>query len=228
MYKKITALICNKCSCIPFKFLLIMKLVLGILLSVFMQVSAASFAQKVNISVKNAHLKEVFGLLRKQTGYDFLYNSTELNSSLRVSVTAKNEELKTVLDKCFSNQPLTYSIKETTVLIKKKQPSVVALQQLNITGKITDEKGQALGNVNIRVKGTQTGAASDANGNYKVNVSGQNAVLVFNYLGYAIQEKVVGTNKVINVVLVQETSKLDEIVVVGYGEVKRADLTGSV
>jgi len=193
-----------------------------------MQVSASSFAQKVSISVKNAHLKDVFNLLRKQTGYDFLYNSADLNNSSKVSITASNEDLKDVLDKCLNNQSLSYTINKSTVLVKRRGLTTSTLQVNSITGKVTDEKGEPLAGVSIRVKNGQVSTVSDVNGNYKINIPNQDAVLIFSYLGFASQERKVGESKVINIKFVQEASKLNEIVVVGYGEVKRSDLTGAV
>lgn len=229
MYKKITALVCTKCSYIPIRFLLMMKLVFIMLLSTFMQVSASSFAQKVSISVRNAHLKDVFSLLRKQTGYDFLYNSADLNNSSKVSITASNEDLKDVLDKCLNDQSLTYTINKSTVLVKRKVLTTSALQLNSITGKVTDEKDEPLPGVSVRVKGVQSSTVTDANGNYKINVQkGLNVVLIFSYLGFATQEVDLGNKLTANIKLKSSNVNLDETVVVAYGTVSKRDLTGAV
>lgn len=229
MYKKITALVCTKCSYIPIRFLLMMKLVFIMLLSTFMQVSASSFAQKVSISVRNAHLKDVFSLLRKQTGYDFLYNSADLNNSSKVSITASNEDLKDVLDKCLNDQSLTYTIKKSTVLVKRKVLTTSALQLNSITGKVTDEKDDPLPGVSVRVKGVQSSTVTDVNGNYKINVQkGLNVVLIFSYLGFATQEVDLGNKLTANIKLKPSNVNLDETIVVAYGTVSKRDLTGSV
>lgn len=216
MYKKNIALAYAKCQCIliPFRLLLMIKLVFILSLSTLMQVSAASFAQKVTFSVKNAHLKDIFSLLKKQTGYDFLYNSAELNTSLRVSITANNEELRSVLDKCFINQPLIYTISKTTILIKKKpEPTVKAVQTINIKGKITDPQGEPLPGVNVKVKNTQKGTVSNEKGEYSIGVADENAVLVFSSLGFETLERKVLKNTVINVSLKEKKSELDAVVV---------------
>ena len=228
MYKKNTALVSAKCSRIPIKFLLMMKLVIIMLFSTFMQVSASSYAQKVSLSVKNVHLKDVFNLLRKQTGYDFLYNTAELNNSSRVTLNVNNEELREVLNRCFRNQPLTYTISNTTVLVRKKTNVLSLMQPLTVTGKVTDTKGEPLAGVSVKVKNSQVSAVTDANGNFKINVPNNDAILVFSYLGFASQEKKVGDTKIINIRLAQEISKLNEVVIVAYGEQQRKDLTGAV
>ena len=218
MYKKNIALAYAKYQCVPFKSLLMIKLVFIILLSSLMQVSAASFGQKVTVSVKNVHLKDVFGLLKKQTGYDFLYNSADLNTSLRVSITANNEELRSVLDKCFNNQPLTYTISKTTILVKKKPETIITpVQAINISGKITDPQGEPLPGVNVKVKSTQRGTVSNEKGEYRISVADENAVLVFSSLGFESTERKVLKNMVINVSLKEKNSELDAVVVTALG-----------
>ncbi|WP_083692303.1 TonB-dependent receptor [Seonamhaeicola sp. S2-3] len=102
-------------------------------------------------------------------------------------------------------------------------------QQKIITGKVTSSSdGMALPGVNVVVKGTTTGAATDFDGNYSINVSNENAILVFSYIGYVTNEVIVGSQSVINVALVEDAASLDEVVVVGYGARKKSDITGSV
>nr|WP_294790284.1 TonB-dependent receptor [uncultured Mucilaginibacter sp.] len=99
---------------------------------------------------------------------------------------------------------------------------------LAITGKITDEKGEALTGVSVLIKGTSTGVTTDAAGRYQINVADGNAVLVFRYIGYMDREVAVGGQTVINVSLTPEAKNLSEVVVVGYGTQKKATLTGSI
>lgn len=230
MYKKNVALT-RKCSCMPFKFLLTMKLVFIFLLSGFLQVSAAGYAQRVSISLKNAHLKEVFTLLRKQCGYDFLYNSTDLKNSKPVSLSVNNELLNDALEKCLINQNLVFKISGTTVLIQKKAQSVVPqIQLINLTGKVVDTDNRPISGVGVRVKSTRQGTVTDLNGSYKITVPAEEDVLIFSFVGFSTQEKKVGKNTTINVVLKEEDRGLDEVAIVqvGYGEVKRSDLTSSI
>ncbi|MBN2612700.1 MAG: TonB-dependent receptor, partial [Bacteroidales bacterium] len=98
-----------------------------------------------------------------------------------------------------------------------------------ITGKVTDNSnGETMPGVYVMVKGTSTGAVTDAKGTYTVKVSNSDAVLVFSFLGYTSQEITVGANKVIDVALIPDVKLLEEVVVIGYGTVKKADATGSV
>ena len=101
-------------------------------------------------------------------------------------------------------------------------------QSVKVTGTVTDEQGQSLPGVTIRVKGSATAAATDIDGKYTISVPSASAVLVFNYIGFLPVERTVGTSTVINVKLQEQSSKLNEVVVIGYGQGPRKDLTGSV
>jgi len=103
------------------------------------------------------------------------------------------------------------------------------LADIVITGKVTDEKTKSpIPGVTVKVKNAETIAVTDENGNYKITVANEQAVLSYSYIGYDVQEKPVGSLKNINVVLKSSQSDLDEVVVVGYGTQKKADVTGSV
>ena len=101
-------------------------------------------------------------------------------------------------------------------------------QQKTVTGRIADASGQALPGVNIQEKGTTIGAISDVDGKFSINVTSNNSVLVFSFIGYSSQEAVVGTQTVLNITLVESAVGLDEIVVVGYGTQLKRAISGSV
>src|SRR5690606_1752982 len=106
-------------------------------------------------------------------------------------------------------------------------PTAMAQQQ--VSGKVTDySTGEPLPGVNILVKGTTTGTISDIQGNYSMSVSGNDAVLVFSFIGYETYEVAVGAQRTINAQLMPDLTTLEEVVVVGYGTMKRSDLTGAV
>ena len=97
-----------------------------------------------------------------------------------------------------------------------------------VQGTVTDDKGEGLPGVSIVIKGSQKGTTSDAEGKYKIDVPNVSAILIFSYVGYLPQEATVGTRTTVDVTLKADDKTLDEIVVVGYGTVKKKDLTGSV
>ncbi|TZF84918.1 TonB-dependent receptor [Pedobacter sp. BS3] len=207
-----------------------MKLIAVLMLAAIIQVSAAGYAQVVSLKKENASLKEVINDIQRQTGYSFIISSDLLRQANPVNINLKNSSLKEALDKCFIDQPLEYVINKKTIVIsrRKAENKDKPDQTVSVTGKVTDEKGEPLAGVSIKVKGTPAGTVSDADGNYKITVPSENSVLVFTYIGFATQEKYVGNSSTINVKLIQEVSKLDEIVVVGYGVQKRSDVTGAI
>lgn len=100
--------------------------------------------------------------------------------------------------------------------------------QIDISGTITDENGEALIAATVAEKGTTSGTVTDLNGNYVIQVSDRNSVLVFSYIGYISKEIVVGNNNVLDVLLDLDRTELDEVVVVGYGVQKKSDVTGAI
>jgi TonB-linked SusC/RagA family outer membrane protein len=210
------------------KFLMVVKLLLVFVLTTIFQVNAATYGQNVTLNVKNASLKEVLDVLRKQTGYHFLYRTEMLNQTRQLSISVTNEPLTKVLEKCFDGQPLTYSINEKTIVLRERPVSLKQnVQQTRITGTVTDATGLPMPGVGIKVKGTTTTSVTDADGKYVINASGS-STLVFSYVGYAEQEVAANGRATINVTLVESEAELSEVVVIGYGTVRRKDLTGSV
>ncbi len=210
------------------KFLMVMKLLLVFVLTTIFQVNAATYGQNVTLNVKNASLKEVLDVLRKQTGYHFLYRTEMLNQTRQLSISVTNEPLATVLEKCFEGLPLTYSINDKTIVLRERPvPVVQNVQQARITGTVTDATGLPMPGVGIKVKGTTTTSVTDADGKYVVNAGG-NITLVFSYVGYEPQEVAANGRTTINVTLAESQAELSEVVVIGYGTVRRKDLTGSV
>ena len=237
----------------------IMKLTAFLFLVAFMQVSAAVYSQTVKINGNNIALEKVFNEIRKQTGYNFLYNNRLLKHTLPVTVKSNDKDLKQVLDQVFENQPLTYTIIEKTIVVKRKKnlsenlvpivetyempspltsKSEMAMAEMlthrllhpastivEVKGSVTDEKGEGLPGVSIVIKGLPKGTTTDMNGNYNLEVPNANSVLIFSFVGYLSKEVVVGNKTVLNVSLSVDTKALEEVVVVGYGEMKRADLT---
>ncbi|WP_254070787.1 TonB-dependent receptor [Pedobacter sp. L105] len=206
-----------------------MKLTLVLLTATILQVSAATYAQQVTLKVKNATIKEVFEKIQTQTGYDFLYNADDLKQSGPVTLNLQNMSLKQALDVCFANQPLVYSIENNSILITKKPvtPGIKATKKV-ITGKVTDDTGGPLVGVSIKEKGTQNGVSTDSNGKYAISVADKDAVLVFSFIGFVVQEMPVSDSNSINVKLKEDNKNLNEVVVVGYGTQTKMSLTGAV
>lgn len=122
----------------------------------------------------------------------------------------------------------TGTLQARTVLSREMKKPVSRQQQDLITGEIKDNNGQPMPGVIISVKGTQIRSTSDANGKYAIRVASSESVLIFSYIGFSTIERKVGSNKTLNIILNETASSLDEVVVVGYGQQKRSELTGSI
>jgi TonB-linked SusC/RagA family outer membrane protein len=195
----------------------------------FMQVSAASIAQKISLDKNNASLKETLNDIHNQSGFSILYDVDLLNSAKQVSIHVKNTSLSEALNICFLNQPFSYTVDQKTILITPKITAKPrAVEEISITGRITDDLNQPLPGATVKIKNSQTAAISNNDGIYKIAVPNQNSILVFSMIGYESKELSVQSNTVINVSLKPQNTGLNEVVVIGYGAVKRTDLTGSV
>lgn len=203
------------------------------MLLVCMQVSAKTYAQDVNLHLKNASLKSAFEKIKAQTGYSFLWKQSLLDKTPKINVDVKDADINTTLKACLSGMPLTYFIKGKVIYIKEKAqtetlsvtpPQVI---QQEVHGRVTDSAGHPIASVTVAVRGGSAGTYSSSDGTYKISAK-PGDVLVFTYVGYTSKEIVVGADAIIDVVLKEQNSSLNDLVVVGYGTQKRINLTGSV
>lgn len=217
------------------------KLIFVLLVTAFLQVSSAeSFSQTVSLKFKNAKLETVLKEIGNQTGYDLVYITPLINEAKPVSINVNNAPLRDVLEKSFSNQTLTYTISNNTIIVQQKSTAfspdaLIDIKNLTakappseVKGLVTDSKGEALIGVSIKVKGTAIGVSTDVNGRYSITVPDGSTVLVFTYVGYTTKEVTISGRTSMDVQLEQSSEALQEIVVVGYGTQKKSDLTGSV
>lgn len=233
MYKIFTAFFRGDFSRRISKFLTIMKLTIVLCIVVFFQASATTYAQKINLVIKNAPLGELLDNLSKQSKFNFLYDMNMLRACKPISISVQDKDLTDVLNQCFKHQPLTYVINGNTVIIKRKEieilkPSEAVAKSITINGEVVDSKGLPLPGVTVQVKGTKNIVISSKDGKYTITAPENNSILVFSCVGFTSQEVVVGTRTQINITLSEQALGLDEVVVVGYGSQKRQDLTGSI
>lgn len=216
------------------KILLAMKLTFVFLTVICLNVSATAVSQTVSFSGKNAKLKTIFSAIRKQTGYVVFYDNNLIKSAQPVTITVDHVPIETLLAASLKGQGLTFSITDKTISIRK-QPEPLPVQPpaepppATISGRVTDDKGLPLPGVTILVKGTKTGTTTDEKGEFKLTRVDDQAVLVFSYIGYEKQELAIAGQHNLQVKLaVADNTALEAIVVVGYGSVKKSDLTGAV
>lgn len=215
---------------------LLMKLSVVLLLASCLHASANGLGQKVTINTKNAPITKVFKEIERQTGYSFVYAKQQLVNTRPVTVSVINQNLDEVLEEIFENLPLTYTLSGRYIAIKEKEifkkvpiPQVEApLPILTITGKITDSEGKPLEGVSVVVKSTNKGVITDRNGMFSIEVPDEGDILLLSYVGFETQAIPVTKSVELSLMLKQTEGKTEEIIVVGYGSVRKSDVTGSV
>ncbi|MGX5691045.1 SusC/RagA family TonB-linked outer membrane protein [Arcticibacter tournemirensis] len=195
-----------------------MKLSFVLLLTAFLQVAAAAgYAQKISIVKRNVSLQNVLRDLENRTGYNFIYNSKMLEGTNAVSLSMKDASITEILDQCFVNQPLMYTINGNTVVIMAKPKEQQPKKDIIVRGAVLDDDKEPLPGVNVRVKNSSLIAITDGQGRYSIRVPDNGAVLVFSLVGFKTSEVVVGNQTTINVTLKEDVKALTEVVVTALG-----------
>lgn len=187
---------------------------------VFSTVFANTYAQKIDINLKNASLKQVLNNLEKQTGYYFLYDNGLLEGKSSMDLSLSNVEFKEVLNQITEKNSLEYKIVDNTVTVYSKTANSQPEQEMLVTGVVKtvdsfSDKPLPMPGIIVNVKGTNKVATTNNNGQFTIKVT-KNAVLVFSFLGFEKQEITVNNVGPYNVVLVESADLLKEVVVTGY------------
>lgn len=210
-------------------YLLIMKLSIVLLLVGMLQASASLYSQNVrlNISLSDKTIKDVFREIEKQSKFHFLYNDDFVDLDRVVTLNMNDSRVEDILRTLFERADVTFKVLDNNLIVITPS-EIVAFQQIRVTGTITDvETGEPLPGVNILVEGTTIGVVSDFDGKYSIEVPSNDKTLVFSYVGYNTQKVAMAGKSVIDVALVADVKALEEVVVVGYGVQRRADVTGA-
>lgn len=215
---------------------LTMKLSLTLLiLSINVSFAAHSYAQQVTLSldIQNKKVVDVLDEIEKQSEFRFYYNNKLVDVDRTVSVKVKKKAVFSILDELFSNYNVEYKVIDKDIILTKKNKGEnktreAHQQQMDITGVVTDANGEVLPGVSVVLKNTTFGTITDTDGKYTINVPDRNAVLIYSMIGFLKYEEPVGNRRSINISLKEEIREMDEVVVIGYGTVKRANLGGAV
>ncbi|WP_202616893.1 SusC/RagA family TonB-linked outer membrane protein [Arcticibacter tournemirensis] len=223
-----------------------MKLTLALILILNFQALASVYSQtKVTLNLKSADFKQVLSAIEKKSSYRFVFSERKIPSGKKMDINVTNEDVMSVLDHMLENSLYTYN--EMANGLVAIVPKGELFSEVRISGKVVDETGQPLPGASVKVKGSTSGVSTDINGSFSLNVP-ENAVLVISYIGYQVQEVTVkgkasnfswnyrfqgqevtvrGTEP-FAIKLLPLNNSLNEVVVVGYGTQKAANLTGSV
>lgn len=219
------------------KTLVIMKLVFLLIILACFKVSASVYAQTITLNEKNAPLAKVFKEIEQQSGYSFFYKNELLKQMQKVTIKIQNGMLDEVLQKCFSNQPLTYEVIDNTIIVKPKEKPMIQKAKdflkppLNIKGQVTDTAGHALPGAVIKVKGTNIAVTADDAGEFEIHGVNENEVLIVTYIGYITAEISVSeaNTEQVKVILKPNVAALEavQIVSTGYQDIPKERATGA-
>jgi TonB-linked SusC/RagA family outer membrane protein len=232
MYKIYTKIMCDW-RCI-YKSLFIMKLTAIILVVSMMQVSAVSFAQRISVRQQKITFEKLIKEISIQTGYNVLLPADKISTSKIITADFSNAALSTVMDRALRGSDLTYVIKEKTIIVQSKEKTILEnmvdfLKLINITGRILNEKGEALVGATLKVKGAPKTTLTNTEGGYAFNNVDEHAILTISFLGYKTQEVRV-IEKMPDIKMELASNKLDEInimVSTGYQRLPKERAAGS-
>lgn len=195
---------------------------------------------RVTIHVTNASLLQIFNQIEKQTTYHFSYLDSEIDNRADISMSVNNASVSSVLNRALKGRSLTYRIvsAKSIVISKKKESSSArksstvgsgqpARSGIVVRGTVKDEKGDPIIGATVRPQGSKGGTVTDLDGHFEVEAPA-NGVLEFSYIGYKTQMLNVAGKRQLAVTMEENVNDLNETVVVGYGTMKKRDLTGSI
>lgn len=200
-------------------------LLLGVLLFGF-TVSAQS--QKVSLDFKNERVEKVLASIKSQTGMSLVFSDQLVDVNRKVTMQLKDVTLKEALTRLLSGTNLTFEIRNNKIyFIEKKAVSQPGSRKKRVTGVVKDVMGEPLIGANVVEKGRSTnGVITDFNGKFTLEVD-ESASLVVSYIGYLAQDIPTKGKGDFHIILKEDTNTLDEVVVTGYGDFKKATYTGS-
>lgn len=182
-------------------------------------------AEKLDLTVKNKTLRQFITQIEKETEYTFMLDQT-VDQNQKITVDSQQESLEDILAKAFAGKQISYEIVGKQIILKLPRTTQTN-QTKKITGVIKDQNGEPVIGANVFVKGTTIGTVTDIDGNFILEVP-DNAQLQISFIGYLSQVITVENKTVFNIKLLEDTQKLEEIVVVGYGSQKKESLTSAV
>ncbi len=220
---------------VPRKMLLAMRISVILLFGCFMQISASTWAQKVNVRDAKTTYKELFQEVERQTGLITILSNDEMDINDEIEVEAGTVELQELYTDILKEANMEFRMVDDYIVIRPAEKPVIMAEardqeekQIIIKGIVKDQNGEPIPFAAIRVKDTTIGTVSQVDGTYQIEIDGEaNAVLEVSSLGFVTQEIPLNDRTVIDIVLVEETMGLNEVVVTGYQTISKERATGS-
>ncbi|MGK7396221.1 MAG: SusC/RagA family TonB-linked outer membrane protein [Candidatus Cyclobacteriaceae bacterium M3_2C_046] len=190
----------------------------------------------INLQTKDAHLTDVFRQIEERSQFKFFYDRKIFNESMNLSLNYRNASIHEILLEISKQASLRFWQVNNTINVKKETEKMldqedaieIIIQTREVSGQVIDyATSESLPGVNVVEKGTTNGTVTDIDGFYKLTVS-DDATLVFSSVGYTPEEIQVNNRSVIDVQMMEDVKRLQELVVIGYGTQKKSDLTGAI
>lgn len=199
------------------------------LLLVFI-IQAGAMAQKITVRIDSGTLDNAFRQIIKQSDVQLVYNTDVASRIPCKAVEFENADVSEILSGLLAGTPLAFRVENGIFIINEKQPERALpqeVEELRITGTVKDNLGHVLPGVTVLVKGTTIGVATDVDGKYELSMPAGNHVLLFSMVGMETQEVKVGTRTEINVVMKEDATELEDVVVTGYFNQAKNSFTGA-
>jgi TonB-linked SusC/RagA family outer membrane protein len=184
----------------------------------------------LSLNLQGVSLSESFSAIKNQTDFSFIYDQSLVEDALPVNLQVQNQSLESVLLSLAASHRLSFKQVDNRISVKmakRNNPDKALMVEVTVTGTVVDNTGEPLPGVTVSVPGTTIGTATDLDGKYSLSVP-EGSTLVFSFIGFETQRIEVGERSVIDVSLSEDMASLDEVVVIGYGTQKRANVTGAV
>ena len=191
----------------------------------------AQSQNNITLNVQNETVENVFNQLSKQTGLKFFYDQTVVNNAPRVSLSVKDASLQSVLNKISSQTKLYFNRDNNTISVGKQNNNLNKEKPVKIKtikGTVVDEKGEPVIGASVVVKGSSLGTITDVEGAYVLANVPERSEVVISFIGYQAQTLSASNKALAKIILKEDNEMLDEVVVVGYGTIKKANLSGAV
>lgn len=200
--------------------------------SIGMLQAVETYAQNARLSL-NVEEETVANVLRQiedASDFDFFYNNSHVDLNRRVSVSAQNSDIFAILKEIFEGTEVRYTVLDKKIILSTQldaSPQGVQQQGNVVKGKVVDANGEPVIGATIKEVGTDNGTVTDVDGNFTIKTQAD-ATLEISFIGYQSQTLKAVTGKELAITLKEDTEMLDEVVVIGYGAMKKKDLTGAV
>ncbi|MGL5273426.1 MAG: TonB-dependent receptor plug domain-containing protein, partial [Phocaeicola sp.] len=190
-------------------------------------ISLATYAQ-VTVQIKNTPLRTALKTVEQASNYKFFYNESLVELNQNVSVEVKNGDIDIIMKQLLMGMAIDYKKEQDQVIVLVRKEATSKSLPKSISGTITDISGEAIIGASIQVKGQQSGTITDIDGKFMLADVEENSTLVISYIGYKNIELLASDKRVAKIILQEDTEMIEEVVVVGYGTVKKRDVTTSI